>query len=170
MVASQSQAGARLAVTPSGFVQGLCAGSNVWNEASRVFAHLKEEMPNLVGSWSTIIHASRKTALGLLEMAVRLTVNGRDWFTGNAWEAFERNYVLALCKSVEITNDERQRIVVAARDDVRTREYFVRVVRQLSKRKEITPQECRQMTLVLRTPPSAKNMVQQNSKGVRKGT
>jgi hypothetical protein len=152
IIPSGPQRDLHIEITPSGFVQALCGGNQAWNESNKVFAHLREKMPNLAGCWSTISHASRNVALRLLASAVSLTVNGEEWFTGNAWEAFERNYVLALIRSVEITEAQRQRIFMAARDDVRTREYFTRVIRQLSNRKEITTPECRHMMLALRTP------------------
>jgi len=152
IIPSRSGGGLCVKITPSGFVQALCGGNQVWNESNKVFAHLREEMPNLAGCWSPISHASRNVALRLLASAVSLTVNGEEWFTGNAWEALERNYVLALSRSLEITEDERERIFMAARDDVRTREYFTRVIRQLFDRKEITTPERRRMMLAIRTP------------------
>jgi len=138
-----------LDVTPSGLVQALCAGDRAWKESAAMLMHLRSKLPSLSGNWATISRASRGAARRLFANAIRLTISSQDWFTGTAWGAFERNYVLALIRSVDITEDQRQRIVTAARNDPSTKTYFLRTSRQLVRHNLITSQEGRRFILSL---------------------
>lgn len=139
-----------LDVTPSGWVQALCADARVWTNFKKVLLHLKEKMPNLALNWSTLSHSSKKVCLNLLADAIRFSVNNREWFTGNSWEAFERNFVLATFKSLEITEIDRERLLMAVRGDSPSRDYFINMIRQLLERSDISTEEFKGMMQTLR--------------------
>ena len=132
---------AQLDLTPTGLVQALCADNRVWTNFKRILSHLKEKMPNLSRNWSTICHASRTASLRLLADAVQFTVSSRKWRDGNRWEAFEENFVLQVFKSLNITEEDRGRILRAVSNDSESRAFFRRTIDDLYKRAEITLEE-----------------------------
>jgi len=136
---------AQLGLTPTGLVQALCADGRVWTTFKRILLHLKEKMPNLNRNWSTICHASRTASLRLLGDAVRFTVSSRKWRDGNRWEAFEENFVLQVFKSVNITEEDRAKILRAVSNDSASRAFFRRTINDLYKRTEITLKEKQEM-------------------------
>ena len=136
---------ALLDLTPTGWVQALCADDRVWTRSERVLSHLKEKMPNLSRNWSTICHASRTASLRLLADAVQFTVSSTKWRTGNQWEAFEENFVLQVFKSVNITEEDRGRILRAVSNDSESGTFFRGTINDLYKRTEITLEEKNEM-------------------------
>lgn len=140
-----------LDLTPSGWVQALCADDRVLVNSSKVLSHLREKMPDLASCWSTLSRASRKACLRILADSVRFTVSNREWSVSNSWEPFERYFVLATFKSVDITEKDRERILSAVRCDSSSKDYFVRAIRQLSEHHDVSAEERREMMLALRT-------------------
>ena len=136
---------AQFDLTPTGLVQALCADNRVWTSFKRILSHLEEKMPNLNRNWSTICHASRTASLRLLGDAVQFTVSSRKWRDGNRWEAFEENFVLQVFKSVNITEEDRGRILRAVSNDSASRAFFRRTINDLYKRTEITLKEKHEM-------------------------
>jgi hypothetical protein len=136
---------AQLNLTPTGLVQALCADNRAWTSFKRILSHLKEKMPNLSRNWSTICHASRTASLRLLADAVQFAVSGRKWRDGNRWEAFEENFVLQVFKSVNITEEDRRRILRAVSNDSESRTFFQGTINDLYKRAEIALEEKHEM-------------------------
>ena len=128
----------QLDLTPTGLVQALCADNRVWTSFKRILSHLKEKMPNLNRNWSTICHAARTASLRLLADAVQFTVCSRKWHDGNRWEAFEENFVLQVFRSLNITEEDRGRILRAVLNDPESRAFFRATIDDLYKRAEIT--------------------------------
>jgi len=141
---------AQLDLTPTGLVQALCADNRVWTSFKRILSHLTKKMPNLNRNWSTICHASRTASLRLLADAVQFTVGCRKWRDGNRWEAFEENFVLQVFKSLNITKEDRARILTAVSNDSASRAFFRGTINDLYKRTEITLEEKDEMIQAIR--------------------
>jgi hypothetical protein len=147
---NSTERSALLDLTPSGWVQALCADDRVWINSSKALSHLRDKMPNLTSCWPTLTRASRKACLRILADSVRFTVSNREWFASNTWEPFERYFVLATFKCIDMTENDRERILSAVRSDLSSKDYFVRAIRELFEHHDVSAEERRQMMRALR--------------------
>jgi len=139
----------RLELTPSGWVQALCADDRVILNSGKVLSRLKHRLPNLASCWPTLSRASMEASLRILASSVRFAVSSRDWHEAPGWMPFERYYVFATFRALDISQDERERILGAVRRKPSIKEFYLRAIQDLFERHDFLAREADNVTRIL---------------------
>jgi len=140
-----------LELTPSGWVRALCADERVIINSDKVLRYLKDRLPNLAYCWPKVRHASAEASLKILAHSIRLVVSSREWYESNSWAAFERFFVLATFRTIDITENERAHVLRAIRNDPSTKDYFTRTIQELLENHHVLGEDAEKMREALQT-------------------